>query len=215
MNILALWEHALDHINATARDPAALLAEWRSDHPSKWTDRELLAEYGWVVGSCGLTPHVMLKKWEALGGAFRGWNPAAVAEEPIAVRTAALAVMKSPRKWDAVIAFAEDLARHPGQMQRLAARPLPEVLAWMRTLPWVGENNCYHMARNLGWDCVVKTGPVVRLAAYLEMSAEDLCGRIAAETGERVRTVDLGLWYWGHEVGDAAMKEMASLFRLL
>lgn len=210
-----LWEHALDHMNATAPDPAGLLAQWRAETPDRCSDQDLLREYGWVVCSCGLTPQVIEKHWDRLGEAFRHWDPQAVAARSRDVRIEALGIMRNPRKIDAILAFADDLAREPGLMQRLAAMPMKQVLAKLVTLPWVGENNRYHLARNLGWDVVVRTGPVVRLAAYLETTSEELCGRLAAETGERIRTVDLVLWYWGHQVGDTAMKEMASLFKLL
>jgi hypothetical protein len=215
MNYLALWDHAMDHLKATDTDPAGTLDKWRSETPDRCTDRDLLSEYGWVVISCGLTPHVATKHWPAFTVAFRNWQPGEVAANRIAVRTAALDVMKNPRKLDHILDFADDLARAPGLMQRLAAMPVKQVLAQLATLPFVGANNRYHLARNLGWDVVVRTGPVPRLAAYLETTPEALCERIADEVGERVRTVDLVLWNWGYQVGDTAMKEMASLFKLL
>jgi hypothetical protein len=215
MNTRALWDHAMDHLNATADDPAALLNLWRSETPESRTDRDLLSEYGWVVIACGLTPQVVLKHWDRLGEAFWKWDPAAVAAHLTDVRVAALGVMKNPRKIGAILDFAEDVAREPGTMARLAAMPLKQVLAKLSTLPFVGANNRYHLARNLGWDVVVKTGPVVRLAGFLETTSEDLCERIAEETGERIRTVDLVLWNWGYQVGDTHMKEMASLFKYL
>jgi hypothetical protein len=215
MNIQALYDHALDHLRATDPDPMATLAQWRRETPDQFTDADLFREYGWVVGACGLTPQVIIKLWERLGVAFSGWDPLAVAGRPMDAQIAALGVMRNPRKIGAIIAFAEDLAREPGQMARLASLPLKELLAKLVMLPWVGPNNRYHLARNLGYDVVVKTGPVPRLAAYLLTTPEELCAEIAAETGERIRTVDLVLWNWGHQVGDGAMKEMASLFRLM
>lgn len=215
MNTRALWDHALDHLRATAPDPDAMLAGWRGEVPARFTDQNLLAEYAWVVISCGLTPQVTQKHWDRLGEAFWRWDPSAVAPRSRDVRVAALGVLKNVKKIDAIVAFAEDLAREPGLMERLSRLPAKEAVAQLTTLPFVGANNKYHLARNLGWDVVVKTGPVVRLSAYLETTAEELCSLIAAETGERARTVDLVLWYWGHMVGDKAMKEMASLFKLL
>ncbi|HYG59631.1 MAG TPA: hypothetical protein VD902_16325 [Symbiobacteriaceae bacterium] len=215
MNRIALWDHALDHLRATAENPEQMLEQWRSETPARFTDRDLLGEYGWVVVSCGLTPHVATKHWPRLTEAFWNWEPGPVTAHSRDVRVAALGVLKNPRKIDAILAYADDLAREPGQMQRLAALPLKEALARLSMLPFVGATNRYHLARNLGWDVVVKTGSVPRLAAYLETTAEALCEAIATETGERIRTVDLVLWYWGHQVGDAAMKEMASLFKLL
>lgn len=215
MNYRALYEHALDHLRATEADPEALLAQWRSERPEDRTDRDLLAEYGWVVVSCGMTAHVTSKLWPRLGAAFREWDPARVAASPVDVRIEALGVLKHPRKIDAILDMAESLAREPGQMARLAARPVSEVLAWLQTLPWVGPTSRYHLARNLGWQVVVQTGPVPRLAAFLEMTADELVAATAAEVGEPLRLVDLVLWNWGHQVGDRHMKEMASLFRLM
>lgn len=215
MDYLALYQHALDHLQATDADPEGLLATWRSETPASRNDSDLLAEYAWVVVSCGMTPQVTQSRWGRLTEAFCQWNPAAVAARPVDVRVAALEALRHPRKIGAIIAYAEELGQHPGAMARLAARPVKEVLAKLQTLPWVGTTNRYHLARNLGWDVVVRTGPVPRLAGFLETSPEELVEAIARLTGERVRTVDLVLWQWGHQVGDAHMKEMASLFRLM
>lgn len=215
MNHRALYEHALDHLRATEPDPEGLLAQWRTETPQSRSDQDLLAEYGWVVVSCGMTAHVTQKLWPRLTEAFRHWEPAAVAARPVDVRVAALNVLKHPRKLGAILDYAGDLARTPGEMARLANLPVKEVLAYLQTLPWVGANSRYHLARNLGWDVVVRTGPVPRVAAYLLTTPEELVERTAQEVGERIRTVDLVLWNWGHQVGDRPMKEMASLFRLM
>lgn len=215
MDHRALYEHALDHLRATEPDPEALLALWRSERAEGRTDRELLAEYGWVVVSCGMTANVTKKLWPGLTEGFRQWQPAAVAANRREVRVAALGVLKNPRKIDAILDYAEDLVQNPGQISRLAAMPVKEVLAYLQTLPWVGPTSRYHLARNLGWDVVVQTGPVPRLAAFLGRTPEELVTTTARTVGERVRTVDLVLWNWGHQVGDGHMKEMASLFRLM
>lgn len=215
MNYAALYEHALDHLRATDPDPAARLHEWRSERPENRTDSDLLAEYAWVVVSCGMTAHVTGRLWPRLTSAFRGWNPAAVAASPLDVQVEALSVLKHPRKIGAILSLADSLDRQPGQMQRLAGMPTSEALAWMQTLPWVGPVSRYHLARNLGWDVVVRSGPVVRLAACLGCTPDELVHETAARVGERIRVVDLVLWNWAHQVGDRRMKEMASLFRLM
>lgn len=215
MDFTALYAHALDHLRATDPDPEARLNEWRSERPENRTDRDLLAEYGWVVVSCGMTAHVTGRLWPRLTAAFRRWDPAAVAAAPRDVQVEALSVLKHPRKIGAILAFADSLDRHPGQMQRLAALPVPEVLAWLQTLPWVGPVSRCHLARNLGWDVVVQTGPVVRLAACLGLTPDQLVQETAARVGERIRVVDLVLWNWAHQVGDRRAREMASLFRLM
>ncbi len=204
----------MHYLNSTDSAPEATLSRWRLETPAACDDRDLLREYAWVVGSCGLTPQVMERLWTGLTSAFHDWDTGEVAGRAIEVRIAALAVLRNQRKIDAILTRADDLARHPGEMQRLAALSVSHLLAQLATLPWVGPTNRYHLARNLGWDVVVRTGAVPRLAGFLETTPDTLCTRIAAQTGERIRTVDLVLWYWGHQVGDAAMREFASLVRI-
>jgi len=215
MNRRALYEHALDHLRATECDPEGLLNQWRLERPENRTDQDLLAEYAWVVVSCGMTAHVTSRLWPGLTAAFRNWDPPAAAASARDAQIEALSILKHPRKISAILAMADSLARQPGQMTRLAALPVPEALAFLQTLPWVGPTSRFHLARNLGWDVVVQTGPVPRLAAFLETTADELVRQTAAEVGERIRVVDLVLWNWGHQVGDRHMKEVASLFQLM
>lgn len=214
MNTELLWEHVLNYLMAADSHPSETLDRWRSERPEACDDRDLLREYAWVVGSCGLTPQVLERLWTRLTTAFLDWDTGEVAGRAIEVRAAALGVMRNQRKIEAVLTMADDLARRPGQMARLAVLPVDQVPARLSTLPWVGPTNRYHLARNLGWDVVVRTGAVPRLAGFLETTPEALCARIAADTGERIRTVDLVLWNWGHKAGDTAMRELASLVRL-
>lgn len=215
MDNFALWTHALDYLHATDTDPQGSLAQWRAEVPKHCTDADLFREYAWVVACCGLTPQVVQRRWDRLGEAFFGWDPTRVSARSSDARIAALELMRNPRKIHAILAFADDLNRAPGLMARLSPLQPKEALAQLTTLPFVGPSNKYHLARNLGWDVVTQTGPVTRLAAYLETTPEELCQRIGALVGERGRTVDLVLWHWGHQVGDQHMKEMASLFRLM
>lgn len=212
MNYLAAWEHALDHLRHTDPDWQQTLARWRSEQPAGKTDQDLLEEYAWVVACCGMTAKAIWPRWERLGAALGNWAPDRAAAAP---RGEVLAALANPRKIDAIQALAADLVRAPGQMQRLAPRPLKEVFAWMTTLPFVGATNRYHLVRNLGWDAVVRSGPVPRLAGMLDTTSELLCGGISDRTGERLRVVDLVLWHWGNAVGDREMQYMAALFRVL
>lgn len=212
MNYLAIWDHALDHLKQSDPGWEQTLDTWRAESPRQKSDRDLMAEYGWVVACCGMTAKAILPRWERLGAALGHWDPAKAAGAPI---QDVLAVLNNRRKIDAIQAFARDLAQNPGQMSRLAAMEPKRALAWFATLPWVGPNNRHHLARNLGWDTIVTNGPVPRFAAMLQTTSEELCEGIAEATGERIRTVDLLLWHWGNDVGDETMRQMALLFRIL
>lgn len=62
------------------------------------------------------------------------------------------------------------------------------------TLPWIGTITKWHLAKNLGVDCAKPDRHLERIAAACHTTPHDLCARLAAETGDRIATVDLVLW---------------------
>lgn len=67
-------------------------------------------------------------------------------------------------------------------------------LAFIESLPWIGEITKYHLAKNLGVDCAKPDRWLVRLAEVSGESVDGLCARVAKESGDRVATVDYVLW---------------------
>lgn len=61
-------------------------------------------------------------------------------------------------------------------------------------LPWIGAITKFHLARNLGIDCVKPDRHLVRLARQYGLTPTALCTELAGETGDRVGTVDCVLW---------------------
>ncbi len=79
--------------------------------------------------------------------------------------------------------------------QRLAEfQAAPDPVAWCETLPWIGPITKWHLAKNLGVDCAKPDRWLVRLAAIEDETVDELCRRIAENTGDRVATVDVVLW---------------------
>lgn len=68
------------------------------------------------------------------------------------------------------------------------------VIEWCDQLPWIGGITKFHLAKNLGCDVAKPDRWLVRLAAVSGESVDDLCGRLARATGDRVATVDVVLW---------------------
>lgn len=68
------------------------------------------------------------------------------------------------------------------------------VLVWCESLPWIGPITKYHLAKNLGVDVAKPDRWLVRLAEAERTTVDDLCTRLARETGDRVATVDVVLW---------------------
>jgi len=59
-------------------------------------------------------------------------------------------------------------------------------------LPWIGETTRWHLAKNFGLDCAKPDRHLLRIAG--KEGVEQLCDRLAKESGDRVGTVDLVLW---------------------
>lgn len=211
MDLEALWAHARAHLDRRYPDGEAVLEAWRQETPERMDDRDLFREYTWVVATCGLTARAIEPRWEALGQALGGWDPGAALE---AGPAPALAVLRNPRKVEAILWLARVLVDCPGTMRGLARESgLAPVLQRFLRWPFIGTTNCFHLARNLGWDTVTRSGPVARLAEFLGYDTEEMCAEIGRRVGERRREVDLCLWRWGMDVGDEAVRRWADFYR--
>jgi len=69
-----------------------------------------------------------------------------------------------------------------------------DLIEFCATLPWVGSVTKFHLAKNLGADVAKPDVHLNRLAEPSGETAQELCGRLAKETGYRSATVDLILW---------------------
>jgi hypothetical protein len=67
-------------------------------------------------------------------------------------------------------------------------------LAYCETLPHIGSITKFHLARNFGVDCAKPDVHLQRLADLEGTTAQELCARLAAQTGYRIGTVDLVIW---------------------
>lgn len=73
-------------------------------------------------------------------------------------------------------------------------REAEDLIAFCASLPWIGPITSRHLAKNLGADVAKPDVHLNRLAAPSGESAQELCDRLARETGYRSATVDLVLW---------------------
>lgn len=67
-------------------------------------------------------------------------------------------------------------------------------LANVAALPWIGNITKYHLAKNFGAEVAKPDVHLQRLADREACTAQQLCERLARETGFRVATVDTVLW---------------------
>jgi hypothetical protein len=67
-------------------------------------------------------------------------------------------------------------------------------LANLAALPWIGEITKFHLAKNFGADVAKPDVHLQRLADREGCTAQELCERLAKETGLRVAAIDTVLW---------------------
>lgn len=67
-------------------------------------------------------------------------------------------------------------------------------LEFCQSLPWIGPVTRHHLAKNLGVDTAKQDLHLHRLAEWEDMTAIELCTRLARQSGFRIATVDTILW---------------------
>jgi hypothetical protein len=71
-------------------------------------------------------------------------------------------------------------------------------LEFCKSLPWIGDITKYHLAKNLGENCIKPDRHLVRIAEKYGLDAFSLCKKLAEVTGDRLHTVDVVLWRSGN-----------------
>lgn len=67
-------------------------------------------------------------------------------------------------------------------------------IAYLQTIPFIGKITCYHLAKNLGHDCVKPDRHLVRIAGQYNLTPVELCEKISVVTGEKKCVVDIIIW---------------------
>ena len=67
-------------------------------------------------------------------------------------------------------------------------------VSYLASLPWIGGITKYHLAKNFGVDCCKPDRHLVRIAASYSLTPDEMCRRLAVETGDRIGTVDIVIW---------------------
>ena len=99
-----------------------------------------------------------------------------------------------------------EVFKHDGKVKAIEAiwfdrKPLyakfltaTDKLAFCESLPFIGGITKYHLAKNFGAQVAKPDVHLQRLADREGLTAQQLCERLASETGYRVATVDTILW---------------------
>jgi hypothetical protein len=67
-------------------------------------------------------------------------------------------------------------------------------ISFLQTIPFIGGITKYHLAKNLGHDCVKPDRHLVRIASQYGTTPEELCENLSKETGEKKCVIDIVIW---------------------
>lgn len=98
-------------------------------------------------------------------------------------------VFGHPGKTDAI----DDIWRRRTSLFR-KLKKADDIIEFCAALPWTGPITKYHVAKNIGADVAKPDIHLKRLADPEGVTAQELCERLARETGYRAATVDMILW---------------------
>jgi hypothetical protein len=137
---------------------------------------KFLDEYIWVVLNAGM-------KEQVARGIFSKIQEAMQNDIPI------LEVFAHKGKADAISKMLGSYQQVFCDFQKAADK-----LTYLESLSWIGKITKYHLARNLGIDCVKPDRHLVRIAKYYGITCFDMCEKLSKETGDNLSTVDLVIW---------------------
>jgi len=163
-------------------------------------EQEFLSEVAWCVFNSGMREAVVKKKWPALMRAFRDFRAARICHEELVVRIEAHREFGHHGKINAVIRAAQFLVCEGWERTRAdIAKGGPDYLE--ETFPFIGPVTKYHLAKNIGFDCVKPDRHLVRVteAAGYD-SPEVLCQAIKDETGDRLAVIDYVIWRYAASI---------------
>jgi hypothetical protein len=159
--------------------------EWAQTVQAPEAAEELWCEYAWVVLNSGMRNQIAEHIWHKVRPVVEGGG-------------SAHEVFGHELKSDAIDLGWEKRQERFEQFDRVyrtfAVTDPTVIVSWCRELPWIGKVTCWHLAKNLGVDCAKPDRWLARVAIAAEESVEQLCQRLADESGDRVATVDLVIW---------------------
>lgn len=67
-------------------------------------------------------------------------------------------------------------------------------IEYLKSIPFIGNITCFHLAKNLGHDCVKPDRHLERIAKQYNSTPDVMCEKISKETGDKKCVVDIVIW---------------------
>ncbi len=169
--------------------------EWQDQiRFSHVTESDFLRESAWVILSSGMRESVIRNLFPDITEVFYSWQKASVVvRNSEQCKKKALVIFNHSQKVSAIIEVARQIDDLGFQM--LKSRIDLEGVKFIESLPFMGPATSYHLAKNIGLDCVKPDRHLLRVAAATGYeSPRQLCEDISMSVGDRISVVDLVLW---------------------
>lgn len=181
-------------------------SEWESDviyyetrDLDKMKKHEFLSEVAYVIFNSGMKNRVIAKKWKAIETCFFGFETEEIYTDPINVRRRMSKVFNNEKKISAVIDAAMKIDKIG--FDRLKSKIKDGGPDYLETFDYIGPVIKYHLAKNIGFDCVKPDRHLVRIAAVARYETpEQMCKAIQEATGDRLAVIDYVLWRYAASV---------------
>lgn len=151
---------------------------WASGIQKCRDHRLFFQEYAWVVLNSGMKNQVAEKIWHRV-------QEALINDQPVSE------VFGHEGKAEAIQQVSE---RSKELFDEYRTRTGDDRLDFLEELPWIGPVTKYHLAKNLGHDCVKPDRHLVRVANMYDTDPLGLCQRISEKTGDTLALVDTVIW---------------------
>lgn len=165
------------HIDRAVREAGyAHAIEWSENIKTPTTAANFAAEAIYVICNSGMSNRVAVPIFERCMAALRRGDSAST-------------VFGHQDKAAAI----DEIWGHRVSLFR-KLKDVADLIEFCGSLSWIGPVTKYHLAKNLGANVAKPDVHLSRLAEPEGVSAQELCERLAQETGYRAATIDLILW---------------------
>lgn len=67
-------------------------------------------------------------------------------------------------------------------------------IEYLKTIPFIGAITCFHLAKNLGNDCIKPDRHLVRIANEYGTTPNEMCDVLSNNTGDKKCVIDIVIW---------------------
>lgn len=154
--------------------------DWAEDIKLCGNSLDFWCEYSWVVINSGMKEQIARKIWDKiLASLEKNTGDPLFASRVFGHKGKASAIEKI---WQTRETVFYEYGRAKNK------------LAFLQSLPWIGKITQYHLAKNLGFDCIKPDRHLVRVAKAEGKTPEKLCQELKKITGDHLAVIDTVIW---------------------